>query len=91
VVGWAAVPTGRPLFALGLTLALAACGGSKLPAWTSAQIGCPADQIVISKDEHVWTTRRWNALCQGKTYSCVEKNEDEPNAEVTCKEMKPPD
>jgi hypothetical protein len=77
--------TGRLLLAL--TLALAACGGSKLPAWTSAQIGCPAELIVITKDERVWTTRTWRALCGGKTYSCVERNEGEPNVEVSCREI----
>ena len=79
--------TGRLLLAL--ALALAACGGSQLPAWTAAQIGCPAEQIVITKDERVWTTRTWRALCQGKTYSCVERNEGEPNVEVSCQEIPP--
>jgi hypothetical protein len=83
------VMTRRLLLALTVPLVLAACGGSQLPAWTSAQIGCPVDQITISKDEHVWTTRTWNALCQGKTYACVEKNEGEPNVEMTCHEVKP--
>jgi hypothetical protein len=72
---------------LALTLALAACGGSQRPAWTSAQIGCPAEQIVITKDERVWTTRTWRALCRGKRYSCVERNEGEPNVEVSCREI----
>ena len=81
---------GRSLFALTVPLSLVACGGSQLPAWTSAQINCPVDQITISKDEHVWTTRTWNALCQGKTYACEEKNEGEPNVEVKCREVKAP-
>ncbi|MGH7437203.1 MAG: hypothetical protein ACRENE_16125 [Polyangiaceae bacterium] len=74
---------------LALPLALFACGGSKLPAWTAAQIGCPADQIVITNDEHVWTERTWRALCQGKSYSCVEHHEGEPNVDISCHEVKP--
>lgn len=69
------------------TLSLAACSHSPLPAWTSEHVGCPADQIVVTKDERVWTTRTWLARCQGKTYSCVEHNENEPNAEVSCREV----
>jgi hypothetical protein len=80
--------TGRAL--LVFALSLAACGGSKLPGWTSAQIGCPAEQILITKDETVWTTRTWRASCQGKLYSCEEKNVDEPNVQVSCHELKPP-
>jgi hypothetical protein len=69
------------------TLSVAGCGHSPLPAWTSAQVGCPAEQIVVTKDEHVWTTRSWIARCQGKTYSCVEHFEGEPNAEISCREV----
>ncbi len=79
--------TGRSL--LVLSLSLAACGGSQLPARTSEQIGCPAEQIVITKDERVWTTRTWRALCQGKTYACEERNEGEPSVEVSCREVAP--
>jgi hypothetical protein len=72
-----------------LTLGVAACGGSQLPAWTSAQIGCPAEQIVITKDERAWSTRTWRARCEGKTYACEERHEGEPNVEVSCHELKP--
>jgi hypothetical protein len=68
-----------------LVLAPAGCA-STLPAWTSSQVGCPADEVVISKEEVVWSTRTWTARCRGKTYSCTEHNEGQASAVVSCKE-----
>jgi hypothetical protein len=68
-----------------LLLAVAGCGNN-LPAWTAAQVGCPAEEIVIMKDDAVWSSRSWLARCRGKTYACTEHNEGQANASVTCKE-----
>jgi hypothetical protein len=68
-----------------LALVLAGCA-SNLPTWTSAQVGCPTDEVVISKEEVVWSTRTWTARCRGKTYSCTEHNEGQASAVVSCKE-----
>jgi len=68
-----------------LALAVAGCA-STLPAWTSAQVGCPAEEVVIIKEETVWSTRTWTARCRGKTYSCSEHNEGQSTARVSCKE-----
>jgi hypothetical protein len=67
-----------------LALAIAGCASS-LPAWTSAQVGCPADEVVITKEEVVWSSRTWTARCRGKTYSCSEHNEGQSSARVSCK------
>ncbi|MGO9835272.1 MAG: hypothetical protein ACLP1X_13750 [Polyangiaceae bacterium] len=68
-----------------LALAITGCA-SNLPTWTSAQIGCPADEVVIAKEDTVWSTRTWTARCRGKTYSCSEHSEGQSNARVACKE-----
>jgi hypothetical protein len=72
--------------ALGILTAVVAGCASSLPAWTSAQVGCPADEVVITKEEVVWSTRTWTARCRGKTYACTEHNEGQASASVACKE-----
>jgi len=71
---------------LAFGLALSGCAGSNLPAWTAAQVGCPTDEVVVTKEEKVWSTRTWTARCRGKTYSCTESHEGQPGATVSCKE-----
>jgi hypothetical protein len=68
-----------------LALSIAGCA-SHLPTWTSGQIGCPVDEVVITNEDTVWSTRTWTARCRGKTYSCSEHSEGQANAHVACKE-----
>jgi hypothetical protein len=68
-----------------LALSVGGCASS-LPAWTSAQVGCPADEVVITREEVVWSNRTWTARCRGRTYACTEHNEAQSGAQVSCKE-----
>jgi hypothetical protein len=70
----------------GAAAALVACAKSSLPAWTSAQVGCPAEEVVVIHEESYWATRRWTAQCQGRIYECIESKQGQADAHVTCNE-----
>lgn len=76
----------KRLHVLGL-LALLATGCNPLPAWTSGQVGCAEEQIVITRDEMGFAGRTWTAVCRGKTFYCTSVNSGPQGAmQVSCKE-----
>jgi len=70
-----------------LAVGIIGCAGRNLPAWTAAQTGCPAEEVVIMSEDKVWSTESWSARCRGKTYACTERNVGQANAVVECKEQ----
>jgi hypothetical protein len=76
----------KPWFVL-LLAPLTGCA-AVLQDVTSGQIGCPAEQIHIVKDDVGWGTRTWSADCNGKIYFCsAHGGGSHSTAQVSCKEQ----
>jgi hypothetical protein len=56
-----------------LLLALAGCGAamSDLQAMSTGYVGCPPEEIAISRESVGLGTWTWAAACRGRTYHCA--------------------
>jgi hypothetical protein len=79
------------VFTSGLLVALAAagCGGriGQLRSASAGQIGCRADEVVISDQQKGWGSRTWVATCDGEAYSCSAISTGE-SGQVNCTRLK---
>lgn len=50
---------------------LATTGCATRAGISSAEIGCPPDEIVIKDASMGWQTNTWTAQCRGKTFYCT--------------------
>jgi hypothetical protein len=71
---------GAMLFAAGT----AAC--ASLQSVSSGQIGCPEEDIVITRDEVGWSSRTWTAECHVKRFFCTAVQTGKNESQVNCKE-----
>ena len=53
-----------------LILMVAASACATLQQYTSGQVGCGPDEIVISNEDHVLGVATWTAECRGQKYFC---------------------
>jgi len=71
---------------LAAALGASACSGA-LASFSSGQIGCPSNEIVISDDQGGWGVREWTAQCRDRTYYCsAHGGGSHSSAQVSCRE-----
>lgn len=67
-------------------LLLSGCAGfemKRMARGAAGPIGCPAEEIVISEDNHNPGTRVYAATCKGRKFYCTE-HPFNPNQLTTC-------
>lgn len=78
--------TSRIAAVLVLSVALSACATAWREHASSAAVGCPAGEILISDPTSGAITNTWRAQCKGKVYRCSVPAIAEPDAPATCME-----
>jgi hypothetical protein len=66
-------------------LAPAISGCATLADFSSGEVGCSPEEIMVSDEQSTWSTMTWTAECNGREYHCSSHGGGEGStAQVSC-------